>query len=199
MHSRTIDGRTFLAILAMSVSAACAGCLHDKVEAPAPVAAAPQPETERPMSVAPDTNALPPQPPAPSPPDVFGDPAPPPLSSMPNVQMPSAPSKPAAEHSPADRGSEAADHPPAPQISLQLSQADRQAYERRTTDDLNVTRANLQQANGKQLNASQRDLLEKARSFLQQSLDAGKAGDWVRAQNLAEKARVFSVELVGSL
>jgi len=32
-----------------------------------------------------------------------------------------------------------------------------------------------------------------------QSQDASKAGDWARAQNLAQKARVLSVELVDSL
>jgi hypothetical protein len=57
----------------------------------------------------------------------------------------------------------------------------------------------LAQANGKQLSAGQQDLEEKIRSFLVQSRDASKSGDWARAQNLAQKARLLSVELVNSL
>ncbi len=70
---------------------------------------------------------------------------------------------------------------------------------RSTGEDANVAQKNLQQANGKVLNAAQRDLSEKIRSFLAQSDEAGKAGDWSRAQTLAQKARLLSVELVDSL
>jgi hypothetical protein len=42
-------------------------------------------------------------------------------------------------------------------------------------------------------------LVEKIRSFLGQSRDAGKGGDWVRAQNLSQKARLLSAELIASL
>ena len=41
-------------------------------------------------------------------------------------------------------------------------------------------------------------LVEKIRSFLAQSLDASKSGDWARAQNLAQKARLLSTELINS-
>jgi len=57
---------------------------------------------------------------------------------------------------------------------------------------------NLQFANGKQLSAAQKDLTEKIKGFLSQSHEAIMADDWVRAQNLAEKARVLSAELVKS-
>jgi len=49
------------------------------------------------------------------------------------------------------------------------------------------------------LNAAQQDLVGKIRSFADQSRDASKAGDWARAQNLAQKARLLSVELLNSL
>jgi hypothetical protein len=51
---------------------------------------------------------------------------------------------------------------------------------------------------GKRLSAAQKDLTEKIRGFLAQAHDAIRAGDWVRALNLAEKARVLSDELVKS-
>lgn len=57
---------------------------------------------------------------------------------------------------------------------------------------------NLQAANGKSLNAAQKDLVEKIRGFLEQSHEAIVADDWVRAENLAEKARVLSLELAKS-
>ena len=68
-----------------------------------------------------------------------------------------------------------------------------------TGEDATVAQKNLQQANGKVLNAAQQDLQEKIRSFLTQAEAAGKAGDWSRAQTLAQKARLLSVELVDSL
>ena len=52
---------------------------------------------------------------------------------------------------------------------------------------------------GKALSAAQQDLAEKIRSFLAQSRDASKGGDWARAQNLSQKARLLSVELINSL
>jgi len=90
-------------------------------------------------------------------------------------------------------------HPPAPQISPQLSSADQASYERKTSEDISVTERNLQQTNGKQLRAAQQDLAEKIRSFLSQSREASKQGDWARAQNLSQKARLLSFELIGSL
>ena len=86
-----------------------------------------------------------------------------------------------------------------PLISPQLSAADQQNYERKMNDDVGAAEKNLQQANGRQLNAAQQDLVEKIHSFLDQARDASKGGDWARAQNLAQKARLLSTELVDSL
>jgi hypothetical protein len=90
-------------------------------------------------------------------------------------------------------------HPAAPQISPQISPGDQAAYERTTNDDVSVAERNLDQTKGKQLSAAQRDLIEKIRSFVSQSRDASKGGDWARAQNLAQKARLLSAELINSL
>jgi hypothetical protein len=89
-------------------------------------------------------------------------------------------------------------HPPAPQISPQLSPGDQAAFKRKAGEDASIAEKNLQQANGKQLNSTQQDFVAKIRSFLGQSQDAGNSGDWARAQNLAQKARLLSVELVNS-
>lgn len=109
------------------------------------------------------------------------------------------PAKPPSETA-AESGSEQAPaRPPAPQISPQLSPDDQAAYQRRTSDDIAAAEKNLQSADGKQLSAAQQDLVEKIRSFVSQSRDASKGGDLTRAQNLAQKARLLSVELVNSL
>ena len=103
-----------------------------------------------------------------------------------------------AEDQPADTESEQPAHPPAPQISPQLSPGDQAAYQRKTGDDTAAAEKNLQETSGKQLNAAQQDLVGKIRSFLSQSRDASKDGDWSRAQNLAQKARLLSDELINS-
>lgn len=110
---------------------------------------------------------------------------------------PTAPRKPGGES--AETASQPSAHPAAPQISPQISPGDQAAYERKTNDDVSVTQKNLDQARGKQLSAAQRDLIEKIRSFVSQSRDASKDGDWARAQNLAQKARLLSAELINSL
>ena len=89
--------------------------------------------------------------------------------------------------------------PAPPQISPGLSPEEQAAAERRTYDDMNAAETNLQKAYGKQLNASQHDLVEKIRGFLGQAREAIRASDWVRARNLAQKAHVLSVEMVSSL
>jgi hypothetical protein len=89
--------------------------------------------------------------------------------------------------------------PPAPQISPQFSPSEQANFERRTNEDIAVAQKNLEQAKGKQLSAAQQDLFEKIRSFVAQSGEASKAGDLARAQNLAQKARLLSDELVNSL
>ena len=85
-----------------------------------------------------------------------------------------------------------------PQISPQLSARDLEATKKNTTANITIAEQNLQLANGKQLSAAQKDLTEKIKGFLSQSHEAIMADDWVRAQNLAEKARVLSAELVKS-
>jgi outer membrane biosynthesis protein TonB len=85
------------------------------------------------------------------------------------------------------------------QIAPELSAKAQAAAVRTTTDDIRVAERNLQLAYGRQLDAAQSDLVAKIAGFLAQAHEAIRTGDWVRAQNLAQKAQVLSTELVKSL
>jgi len=71
--------------------------------------------------------------------------------------------------------------------------------QRETEQSLTVAERNLAAAAGKSLNAMQSDVASKVRNFISDAREAGRAGDWVRARDLAKKAQVLSEELVGSL
>jgi len=198
MPSRfSIDIRIVTLLMLCGALPALGGCAETKVRAAAP---APAPsEAMRPMTIAPDTDATPPS-------DQVATTAPtipasataaPPPVTLP-ASKPPAPHKPVTEQSTTDNEAPAS-HPPVPLITPQLSAGDQATYQRKTTDDLAIAESNLQQTDGKQLNAAQTDLTGKIRSFVAQSRDASKEGDWSRAQNLAQKARLLSIELINSL
>jgi hypothetical protein len=199
MPSNSKNIRMAAALLAASSALVVGGCSQRKVQASAPTAAAPAPETERPMTTAPDTDASPPLVAVTAAPTLPATATRPPEVAMPHTAPVPAPHKPATEQPNAEASAEPASHPPALQISPQLSPGDQANFERSTNDDLSISDRNLQQASGRQLSAAQQDLVEKIRSFTGQARDAGKGGDWTRAQNLAQKARLLSVELVNSL
>jgi outer membrane biosynthesis protein TonB len=197
MPRSPIQVRTAAILMLSTISLGAAGCEDKKVHAAAPVASAPTPAaTERPMSVAPDTDATPP------PETVAAPPTLPTTATVPTANVTVPPPKPEPARKPAQTSAESESeqpaHPPAPQITPQLSPTDQAAYARKTGEDAAEAEKNLQQISGKQLNAAQTDLIGKIRSFLSQSRDASKDGDWVRAQNLAQKARLLSDELIGS-
>lgn len=190
-----------IALVLCCASIFAAGCARKNVQATPPVASPPTPslsQIERPMTIAPDTDASPPTESTPvTPPTVaVEEPATPPITipatkAAPNPRKPPEPPVEAAAETPSRRT--------APVISPQLSPGDQASYERKTGEDVGVAEKNLQGAQGKQLNAAQQDIVDKVRSFLAQARDASKSGDWARAQNLAQKARALSVELVNSL
>jgi hypothetical protein len=190
MPSHEIGARVFAALLLGGLALSSSGCKHN-VQAAAPVNSAPVPkaaEPPQPAGPAPDVHEPPPgeaPPSTPAPLNTTTVPPPPPPAHKPKKSEPAA-----------DQTEPA--HQDAPQISPQLSPGDQATYERKTNDDIAVAERNLQQAGGRQLSASQQDIAEKIRSFVDQSREASKAADWTRAQNLAEKARLLSVELVNS-
>jgi hypothetical protein len=199
MPSRNTKVTSLIALLACGLSLAMTGC-EKTVKASPPVAAMPipQPADSKPITnIAPDTTATPPEvveapPPAPPPTEAA------PLSVTPTRSKPAPPPhKQTAE--PQSTETPEQTRPTAPQISPEMSPNDQETYRRKTDEDINVADRNLQQSVDKRLSAAQHDLVEKIRSFLYQSREAGKAGDWARAQNLAQKARLLSVELVDSL
>ncbi len=200
MPSRNTKAASLIALLACGLPLALTGC-EKTVKASPPVAATPmpQPADSKPITnIAPDTTAAPPEvaeapPPAPPPTEAA------PLPVTPTRSKPAPPphkqsAEPQTTETPAEQI-----RPPAPQISPELSPNDRDTYAHKTEEDLNVADKNLQQSADKRLSAAQHDLVEKIQSFVSQSREASKAGDWARAQNLAQKARVLSVELVDSL
>lgn len=180
--------RIHLLALLIAASAILAGCASKHiVRAAPPSVSTPPPEEPSPMPAPetppPVTTTVEPAPEVPSP-------VPPPVPA----KRPPAPRPPAS--------TQTADPTPAkpapPQISPQLSARDLDATKRDTTSNITTAEQNLQVANGKQLSPAQKDLTEKITGFLRQSHEAIMADDWVRAQNLAEKARVLSTELVKS-
>jgi neural Wiskott-Aldrich syndrome protein len=200
MPSRNTKVTSLIAFLACGLSLALAGC-EKTVKASPPVAAMPipQPADSKPITnIAPDTTATPPEvveapPPAPPPTEAA------PLPVTPTHSKPAPPphkqsAEPQSTETPAEQT-----RPPAPQISPEMSPNDQATYSHKTDEDISVAQKNLQQSVDKQLSAAQLDLVEKIRSFMSQSNEASKAGDWARAQNLAQKARLLSVELVDSL
>jgi hypothetical protein len=187
-------------VIACALALGAAGCAHQRVHAGVPVSTvpvAPSPETDRPMTTAPDTDATPPEEAEVTPPPSI------PSGSSPPAPVVIAPSAPPAPRRRPEEHPAAADEQPAaqkpPQISPQISATDQSLYAKRTADDIATAEHNLQQTNGKHLSAAQQDLADKIRSFVSQSRDAGNGGDWDRAQNLAQKARLLSTELLNSL
>lgn len=204
MPSFCIQGRIATLLACGLLLAFAGGCSDKKVHAAAPVAAAPEPvptDIERPMNIAPDTTALPPGEEAATPPTLTA----PVSSNPPPVTLPKAKSAPAPPRPAAGQNATEANaddeppHPVAPQITPQLLPSEQEFYKRKTDEDTGVAVQNLRQTDGKQLSAAQKDLVEKISSFLKESSDAGKTGDWARAQNLAQKARSLSAELLGTL
>src|SRR5271170_8136920 len=194
MPSRKTKSAFLAAFFLSGLSLSVVGCNGTTVKAAPPVTADSKPIT----NVAPDTDALPPVEPVSPPPTPAATTAAP-LPVEPAHTKPLPPPHRQPSEASSDTQAEQPARTPPPQISPQLSPGDQAALRRSTGVDADVAQKNLQQANGKVLNAAQQDLQEKIRSFLAQSDDAGKAGDWSRAQTLAQKARLLSVELVDSL
>lgn len=184
-----MTARSFPICLVCLAAVGLAGCQRNIVRAAppsveAPPAPEPQPQPEPEIALPPlEAKDTPPLESLPLPAEEAPAPTPPPARPKP----PFAPEAPKPKE------------PEAPQISPQLSPAQLADAQRRTGDDIRIAERNLQVADGKQLNASQKDLAEKVRGFLEQAHEAIRATDWVRALNLSQKAQVLSAELIKSL
>jgi hypothetical protein len=86
-----------------------------------------------------------------------------------------------------------------PQFVPDLSVQESTSLQKETEQSLREADRNLAAAAGRKLNATQSDLSSKVRGFVADARDAGRAGDWARARDLAKKAQVLSAELARSL
>src|SRR3984885_4162301 len=198
MPSRKTESALLAAFFLSGLSFSVTGCDRTTVKAAAPVTAAPAPSAadSKPITnVAPDPDALPPvEAVAPPPTPAATTAAPLPVEPA-HTKPPPPPHRQPSEASSDTQAEQPARTPP-PQISPQLSPGDQATMRHSTGEDVIVAQKNLQQANGKGLNAAELDRQEKLRRCHAQAEAARKAGDWSRAQTLAQKARLLSVELV---
>ena len=89
--------------------------------------------------------------------------------------------------------------PEVPLIAPQLTTEEAAAAKQQTNQSLDIAEKNLASARGRNLGPAQTDLVSKVRGFVSDARDAARAGDWVRARDLAKKAQVLSEELAKSL
>lgn len=174
----------------LAIGSLLTGCGNKKVHAAAPVTVPTQPPA--PVST-PESSKSPASIPAPNTPAPT-NPAPsnPPADLTPQpdkLKRPTPVTPPATEPA----------RPEAPQISPQLSPADQAQLEKETNQLIADSEQNLQRTNGRDLNASQKDMVDKINGWLDQSRDAVRTSDWARAKNLAQKAYLLSLELVKTL
>lgn len=186
---------TTAALLLVFAVLGCGACHRHTVHAAAPVGKAPEKTPAPPTQPPPDTPSAPdkksdskPEETAPAPPTV--NPTPKQTPSKPHVNPPPTDTTPETPPPP---------KPPAPQIRPRLTPEQTATLQRKTNEAIAEAEKNLQGAYGRPLNEAQRDLIEKIRGFISQAREAGDAADWSRASNLAEKARVLSIELANSL
>lgn len=197
MPNRRDTIRTCILVLAGVPPLLSAGCVQTRVHAAVPSTAPPVADA-RPMTIAPDTDATPPLEAEPAPPSL-----PAPAAKVP-VDLADSPVVPPPRRQ-AERGSaenaeqDTSSRPEPPKITPELSPSDQAAKQRQIEDDSAVANKNLQTVTGHELNAQQQDMADKIREALAEATDAGKTGDWVRAQNQAHRARSLSEALVQSL
>jgi hypothetical protein len=81
--------------------------------------------------------------------------------------------------------------------TVQLKGGTQQAWQQSSTEQLIAeSRENLKKAEGRQLNASQQEMVSQIKEFIEQSNKAIATGDAQRGHSLASKARLLSDELI---
>jgi hypothetical protein len=86
-----------------------------------------------------------------------------------------------------------------PLLAPQMTTQQLAFVEQQTNESLAVAMHNLKLVRGHPLNAMQTDIASKVGAFIAQARAAAQEQDWIRASNLAKKAKVLSAELVNSL
>jgi outer membrane biosynthesis protein TonB len=181
--------KSVLLVTFCAASLALAGCATKHiVRAAPPSVSTPPPDEAIPM----------PTPVTPPPVETTTEPPPEPTIVIPPAAPAKRPTPSRPRPAPAETAEPTPPKPAPPQISPQLSAKDLESAKTSTTANITTAEKNLHQADGRALNAAQKDLFDKTSGFLAQAHEAILADDWVRALNLAEKARVLSAELVKS-
>ncbi len=181
--------KSHLLVLFCAAGLGMTGCATKHiVRAAPPSVITPPPDEAGPM----------PAPVAPPPVETTSEPPPEPALEVPPAAPVKRPAPPRPRSTPPEAAEPAPPKPAPPQISPQLSAKDLENAKASTTASITTAEKNLHQADGRALNAAQKDLFDKVNGFLAQAHEAILANDWVRALSLAEKARVLSAELVKS-
>ena len=168
----------------------CSGCSHSRVHASAPVTVPPNPPAPVPV---PDKSQSPDSIPAPSTPAPKNPvPTNPPADLNPKPETPKRPETSSPQTTEPER-------PTAPQISPQISPSDQSQLQQQANQLINTTQQNLHHSDGRQLNSTQKDMVDKIRGFLAQAQDALTTSDWERAKKLSDKAYLLSLELLKTL
>ena len=87
----------------------------------------------------------------------------------------------------------------APELVPQLSAQETAVAKVQFAESMAMVERNLAATRGKNLTASQTDIVSKITGFVAEAREAGGEGDWVRARNLAKKAQILSEDLAKSL
>jgi hypothetical protein len=82
-----------------------------------------------------------------------------------------------------------------PILLPELTPEQANAAKAETQRSLDAAESTLAQAQGKQMNATQRDVASKVRGFMDSAREAMRNGDWARAKNQARKAEVLAQQL----
>ncbi len=88
--------------------------------------------------------------------------------------------------------------PPPPQLEAPLSRDQEKFYRTRAQETIAETERHLAVLKTRKLTDEQQGMVKQALTFLTQARQALAAGDLVRGDNLAHKAHLLSVELLGN-
>ena len=181
-------------LLTIGLSLALSGCWFGRKATAIPPSPAPQPKQAPPVQP-------PEQKPLPMPP-------PPEIQEPPQITLPAhqktPPSRPAAKKkkTPAtpSQPPQPAEQPPVqpsppPQLGEILTADQRRQFEAEYAQSLSRARSALQQASGKSLSRTQRETLERIKTFIQQA-EESKGRDLATALQLARRADVLGQDLL---
>jgi hypothetical protein len=188
-------------LLIVGLSLGSSGCWFEKKTPAAPPPPAPQPKQAPPV-----------QPPAPKLPEQKPLPMPPPTEIKEPEQIPLpapqkiAPRRPAqkkripppAPPPPPQPAEQPAAQQPAPQLGVILSDAERRQYEAEYTQSLSRARWALQQVSGKSLSSTQREAVERIKTFIQQA-EESRGKDLATALQLVKRADLLGQDLLKDL